>query len=108
MIQGLSHITLLHALTSVFYRAWFRSCGRREIITRQSYDKLYLIGFRKTMALVKIILVNLLPLSLVVLSARGQTCTMGVGQYALCQCEMSDGSGIIDLSPYGNANGEHE
>ena len=38
--------------------------------------------------------------------SNGQaTCTNGVGQYALCQCEMSDGSGIIDLSPYANANG---
>ena len=39
-------------------------------------------------------------------SSNGQiTCDTGVGQYALCQCEMSDGSGTIDLSPYANANG---
>ena len=39
-------------------------------------------------------------------SSSGQkTCDSGVGQYSLCQCEMSDGSGIIDLSPYGDDNG---
>lgn len=71
----------------------------------------YYNNFNKTMALARIIiLANLLPLLLsLVGGARTQvTCDLGVGQYALCQCEMSDGSGIIDLSPYGNPNGEHE
>lgn len=40
--------------------------------------------------------------------ARGQTCKLLGGQYGFCQCEMSDGSGIVDLSPYANSNGEPE
>ena len=45
-------------------------------------------------------------LLLLMSSTWGQkTCDSGVGVYSLCQCQMSDGSGTIDLSPYGNAAG---
>ena len=47
-----------------------------------------------------------MTLLLLASSSSGQkTCDIGVGQYALCQCEMSDGSGTIDLSAYANTNG---
>ena len=36
------------------------------------------------------------------------TCALQGGQYGYCQCKMSDGSGIVDLSPYANSNGDPE
>jgi len=54
-------------------------------------------------AVTSFLLVFLLPFA-----AHGQTCKLQGGQYGFCQCEMSDGSGIVDLSPYANVNGEPE
>jgi len=34
-----------------------------------------------------------------------KTCNTDVGEYSYCQCKMSDGSGTIDLSRFGDANG---
>ena len=51
----------------------------------------------------------LLLISLLPFNTRGQvTCDLQNGQYRFCQCKMSDGSGIVDLSPYANSNGDPE
>ena len=51
----------------------------------------------------------LLLISLLPFDTRGQvTCDLQTGEYGLCQCKMSDGSGIVDLSPYANSNGNPE
>ena len=51
----------------------------------------------------------LLLISLLPFNTRGQvTCELQGGGYGLCQCKMSDGSGIVDLSPYANSNGDPE
>ena len=52
------------------------------------------------------VLMYSVALLLLVSSTWGQkTCDNSVGEYSLCQCQMSDGSGAIDLSRYGNATG---
>ena len=51
----------------------------------------------------------LLVISLLPFNVRAQvTCTLQGGQYGFCQCKMSDDSGIVDLSPYANSNGNPE
>ena len=51
----------------------------------------------------------LLLFSLLPFNTCGQvTCDLQVGEYRLCQCKMSDGSGIVDLSPYADKNGNAE
>ena len=54
-------------------------------------------------SIVPIIAVTFLLLASI---TNGQvTCSSGVGEFALCKCEMSDGSGTIDLSPFADAGG---
>ena len=51
----------------------------------------------------------LLLISLLPFDTRGQvTCDLQGGQLGFCQCKMSDGSGIVDLSPYADKDGKAE
>ena len=51
----------------------------------------------------------LLLISLLPFNTRGQaTCDVQGGRYEYCQCKMSDGSGIVDLSPYADEDGNAE
>jgi len=52
------------------------------------------------------VLMSSVALLLLVGSTWGkETCKAVVGEYSLCQCVMSDGSGTIDLSQFGDATG---
>ena len=67
-------------------------------------------GAFEIMSLVTMRIVTILLLiSLLPFNTRGQaTCDIQGGQYRYCQCKMSDGSGIVDLSPYADEDGNAE
>ena len=85
-------------------------------LLRESHDnssRFVHTGKIMAVAMIKILLSALLPFLLSCgrprMSAYGQKlCNPLSGQFSLCQCEMSDGSGVIDLSRYANENGASE
>jgi len=76
---------------------------RHKQVTSLMFNSEVFSGEDKMLRTVAIIFLAFL---LLVSGSHGQvTCNSGVGEFALCQCQMSDGSGTIDLTPYGDASG---